>query len=255
MKRDGKVYKLASNKTPLNFMLQATDKKSKALLFYDGEANEGRGAQRALRYAPNQRSIFIDEQQEGIARVGTIIFKDGVLFVSNREPLLMEFLKHHPGNAANKGGLFVEVDHSAENEREIEMMDFELEARMLAKDLSMNEMVTLMRKLKPSEVDKMDSSEIKRDVKVFAKNNPHAFMDMVEIEEGEDATDDLVSQALDQRLIQFRNKKTQVFYTLEDKKTMFFKVPEGKNPEKSLREFLMTNEGIEIYKELEGLLD
>jgi hypothetical protein len=251
MKRDGKVYQLASKKTPLNFMLQSSDKKSKSLLFYDEEKKE----QRAMRYAPNQRTIFIDEQQEDIARVGTIIFHDGTLFVSNREPLLQTFLDHHPGNVANKGGTFVEVDHSAENEAQIEMMDFELEARILAKDLSMNEMVNLIRKINPSEVDKMDSSEIKRDVKVLARNNPHKFMELVEIEEGDTATDDLVAQAIDQKLIQFRNNKTQVFYTLEDKKTRFFKVPEGKHPENSLREFLMTDEGIEIYKELEGLLD
>lgn len=249
MKRDGKVYRLAQGRTPLNFLLQVKDKRSKSLLYYDEEKKE----QRALRYAPNQRSIFMDEQDDN-ARLGLIIFKDGSLFVGNREPLLQKFLEHHPGNTSNKGGTFFEVDHRAENNRVIETLDAELEAQVIARELSLKGMENLIRKIKPSEVDKMDSSEIKRDVKVLAKNDPYKFMSLVEVESGDDSVMSVISQAVEERVIQFRPKNGEVFWTTDENKKRLFKAPEGEDLESSLVTFLMSNEGIEIYKEIESNL-
>ena len=249
MKRDGKVYRLAQERTPLNYMLQVKDKRSKSLLYYDEAKNE----QRALRYAPNQRSIFVDEQDDN-ARLGLIIFKDGTLFVGNREPLLHTFLEHHPGNTANGGGSFFEVNHEAEHERVIEAMDFEFEAQQIAREMSVNDMVTLMRKIKPHEVDKMETSEIKRDTKVFARNDPHKFMSLVEVTSGDDSVMNTIAEAVDEKIIQLRPAKREVYWMLEEKKSRMFKAPEGEDLDVAFVTYLMSNEGLGDYKEIQGYL-
>ena len=224
MKNKSKVYRLAQDSTPLSYMLQVKDKRSSSLLYFDEEKNE----QRALRYAPNQKSIFLDEQDDN-ARLGLIIFKDGTLVV---------------------GGSFFEVNHEEENNRVIESMDFEFEAQTIAREMSVNDMVTLIRKINPSMVDKMDTSEIKRDTKVFARNDPHRFMSLVEVSSGDDSVMNTIAEAVDDKIIQLRSAKGEVYWMLEDKKNRLFKAPIGEDLEVAFVTYLMSNEGLEDYNEI-----
>ena len=63
-----RLYYLTSNKTPLTYTIPSRHSERVPLLWFDEEKNE----QRALRYAPNQKSIFLDEQDDN-ARLGLII--------------------------------------------------------------------------------------------------------------------------------------------------------------------------------------
>lgn len=254
MSKGGKVYRLAQNKTPLTFMLQVKDKRSSSLLYFDEKANEGRGEQRALRYAPNQKSIFLDEQDDN-ARLGLIIFKDGTLVVGDREPQLHKFLEHHPGNTANEGGgIFYEVNHEAEHAKDIELMDYEFEAQQIAREMSVNDMVKLIRKINPSKVDRMETSELKRDTKVFARNDPHKFMSLVEVSSGDDSVMNTIVDAVEDKIIQMRPAKREVYWTTEEKKNRMFKAPEGEDLEEAFVIYLMSNEGLKDLEEIKSIL-
>ena len=69
-------YYLTGGKSPLTFTIPSKHTKKHPLLWFDEET----GAQRELRYATNQASVFVDEQV-GEATMGHITFTDGVLNV------------------------------------------------------------------------------------------------------------------------------------------------------------------------------
>jgi len=51
------------------------------------------GYNRAIRYCPNERSIFVDEQSTNAVR-SDVVFRDGMLIVPLDKPLDVEFLVH-----------------------------------------------------------------------------------------------------------------------------------------------------------------
>jgi hypothetical protein len=72
-----KSYKLTRNRAPLSFMLPVRHSKRFSLLHFDDTT----GTNRELRYARNQKSCFVDEQDDN-ALLEPIIFEDGFLHVA-----------------------------------------------------------------------------------------------------------------------------------------------------------------------------
>jgi len=68
-----RVYKLTRNKRPLSFIIPSRNSRKQPLLYFD----EDKGYNRELRYASNQQSCFVDEQ-DGNVIVKPIIFEDGM---------------------------------------------------------------------------------------------------------------------------------------------------------------------------------
>ena len=121
-----KVYKLKRSTTPLSYMLQTKSSRRKPLLYFDGQSN------RELRYARNQKTPFLDEQ-DGNAVLEPVIFETGLLYVPKTNPVLQEFLSYHPGN----GRIFEVVDSEKDAAVEVETLDYQLEAQIQARDLDL----------------------------------------------------------------------------------------------------------------------
>ena len=249
MKSNSKVYRLTGGKTPLTCMIATKHSRSNELTWLDEEKKENR----ALRYATNQSSIFQDEQ-DGQARLGHIVFIDGTLVVENRKMTLQKFLEYHPDNVKNGGTLFYEMNHEAEAKKEVEAMDLDFEAQKLSRELSMKELESVMRYIAPDRVDKMYADEIKRDVRVFAKRYPAEFLDMFDNVEVE--TDNTIANIIDAKLITFRKKNSEVWYNLENNKKLLFRVPFGENHVDALTDYFHNDkEGVKKYNELVSLLE
>ncbi len=249
MKSNSKVYRLTGGKTPLTCMIATKHSRSKDLTWLDPERKENR----ALRYATNQSSIFQDEQ-DGQARLGHIVFIDGTLVVENRKMTLQKFLDYHPDNVKNGGTLFYEMNHEAEAKKQVESMDLEFEAQKLSRELSMKELEAVMRYIAPNKVDKMYADEIKRDVRVFAKRYPAEFLDMFDNVEVE--TDNTIANIIDAKLITFRKKNSEVWYNLKDNKKLLFRVPFGEDHMDALTDYFHNDkEGVKKYNELVSLLE
>ena len=69
-------YYLTNGLSPLTFTLSSKHTRRFPLLYFDEE----KGYNRELRYATNQKSVFVDEQ-DGMVTLEHIVFKDGVLHV------------------------------------------------------------------------------------------------------------------------------------------------------------------------------
>lgn len=232
-----KSYKLARGRAPLAYMLSSHHTKRTNLFYFDEET----GQNRALRYARNQKSPFEDEQ-DGNVIMEPIIFEDGLLHVTKQNQVLQHFLALHPGN----GNIFVEIDSAKDAHQELEVENLVLEAQLVARDLSVEKLVTISRVLLGSDVDKMSTAELKRDILVFARQNPVDFLDILD-DPALQVQDDVV-QFFQNGLLGLKNKQRDVYFSLPNNKKKFLTVPFGEDPYDIVASYCQTDAGIETYK-------
>lgn len=128
-----KLYRLADNRTGASVMIK-TGKKGR--LTVPTKDEDGNYLRRAIRHCPNQRSIFVEEQDDH-AEVIPIIFIKGYLTVDKTHPITQQFLDLHPSNVANGGTWFEEVNEEEEAREDLELEDLitelKYEVRQMAK--------------------------------------------------------------------------------------------------------------------------
>ena len=234
-------YYLTNGKEPLTFTIPARHTQRYPLVWFDPE----KGYERELRYATNQKSIFVDEQ-EGPATLKHIVFEDGTLSVKASQRNLQEFLAVHPFNKI----LFRELDHQAVAKDELEDLELEITAMNAAHSIDIDQAEAILRVEVGSKVTSMSSKEIKRDVLLFAKSNPALFIELANDENvvlrnfGIRATElGIIKLAADQRTFQWGTN---------DRKLMT--IPFDENAYSALAAWFKTDEGLEVYKSIEKRL-
>lgn len=237
-----RTYRLKGNKAPIVFILNSRNSRRKPLLYFDGTRN------RALRYSSNQSSPFEDEQDNN-AIIVPVVFEDGMLFVPKTDPILQEFLSYHPGNST----IFEEVDNEKDATAYVETLDAQLEAQVAAKNLDIEMLETIGRIALSLNVDKMSTSELKRDIRLYALNNPEDFLDtlndpMLKLQS-------LASNCLAQGLLKIKNKGKDVYFNLPQNKKKLLSIPFGDSAIRTLASFFQTDDGIELMSMLENKLE
>jgi len=235
-----RVYKLTRNRAPLSCIIPSRSSRNAALLYFDEE----QGVNRALRYSINQKSCFEDEQ-DGNVVVTPIIFEDGMLRVPKTNPILQEFLHYHPLN----GKKFVEVDYGKDAETEVEKLNTEVDALIQAKSLSIEQLENIARVVFNKDVSKITTAELKRDVLIFARQNPTTFLNI--ISDPKLKLQSTVQQFFDNKLITFRNKQREVYFNLENNKKRLTTIPFGVDPYQYLADWFQSDDGVEILAFLE----
>lgn len=238
-----KVYKLTKSEAPLSFMIPTRHTAQFPLLYFDEETNTNR----ALRYARNQKSPFEDEQ-DGNAILEPVIFEDGFLSVPRTNPVLQQFLYYHPLN----GVKFVEVNEEKDAATEVEKLNAEVDALIAAREMSIEQIEMVSRVLFNKDITKVSTAELKRDILVFAKNNPMQLLEIVN-----DPTLKLqstVSLFFDKGLLTFRKNQKEVWFNTNTNKTKLLNIPFGENPYTITASFFQSDDGLESYKVLEKLL-
>ena len=237
-----RLYELTKLK-PIIFTLPTAHSNRKALLYFD----EALGYQREIRYATNQRSVFVDEQ-EGQVVMGRIVFRDGKLRVPKENVALQKLLSlYHPALAT---GIYTEYQPAKQASNEVDWIEFELQALNMAKGLSIEEAEAILRVEVGSKVTELSSSELKRDVLIFAKKNPNLFMQL--------ATDENTqlrsfgANAVEKGILNLSQDQRTFTYGKNGRKVMT--VPFDEHPYSALSAFFKTDEGMEIYKAIEKRL-
>jgi len=238
-----KVYKLTRDAAPLSFMLPVRNTRRFPLLWFDEET----GVNRVLRYARNQRSPFEDEQ-DGNAIMEPIIFEDGFLRVPRTNPVLQQFLYYHPLN----GKKFVEVNDEKDAQEIVEQLNLEVDALIEAKSLTIDQLESVSRVLLGRDTTKVTTAELKRDILIYAKREPQAFMNM--INDPMLRLQSNVKLFFDKNLLSFRNKQKEVWFNTSSNKTKMLTVPFGEDPVFIVSSYLQSDDGLETLKMLEKLL-
>jgi hypothetical protein len=220
-----RVYYLTTREQPLVFSLPSKHTQRKPLLWFDPV----KGYQRELR------------------TLGRIVFRDGALAVPKRFQSLQKMLSiFHP----LKGVIYQEHDEVEVATYDLEYMEQEIEALTTAKDLEIDIMEGILRVEIGSKVSSMSSKEIKRDLLLFAKNNPTLFLDLVK--------DDNVQlrnfgiKATEANLIKLSPDNRQFTWASNGRKLMT--VPFDEHPYTALAAWFQTDEGLEVYDNLEKRL-
>jgi len=236
-----RTYYLTSGKEPLTFTIPARHTQRYPLVWFDPQ----KGYERELRYATNQKSIFVDEQ-EGPATLKHVVFENGTLSVNKTKRNLQEFLAIHPFNNV----LFKELDYQAVATDELEDLELEIDALNAAQSIDVDQAEAILRVEVGSRVSSMSSKEIKRDVLLLAKRNPKLFMNLASDENvvlrnfGIRATElGIIKLADDQRTFKWGSNGRKLMT-----------VPFDENPYSAMAAWFKTDEGLEVYKSIEKRL-
>lgn len=235
-------YYLAGSKSPITFTLASKHTPRHPLLWFDEETN----TQREIRYATNQKSCFVDEQN-GSVTMEHIVFKDGVLNVPKEKQSLQRLLSiYHPHN----GRLYNEFDPVQEAEYGLEDLEIELDAMTAAREIDIDHAEAILRAESGSGVSKMTSKEIRRDLMVMAKTNPRLFISL--------AMDDNIQlrnfaiKAAEQGIIKLSQDQRTFTWASNGRKLMT--VPFEEHPYSAMASFFKTDEGMEIFSSIEKKL-
>jgi len=231
-----KVFVLRNNLSPLTYTI-----KSRGVYYFDEE----KGFERELKYTQNQQTPFVDEFK-GDARLAHITFEDGVLKVPKEKQTLQKFMDLSP----DKGKVYEEFDTVQIAVDELQDLELEVEALTAAKGLDIEIAEAVMRVELGSEVSSMSSKELKRDLLLFAKHNPSLFLELV--------SDDNVQlrnfgiKATESSILKLSEDQRNFTWASNGRKVMT--VPFDEHPYSALAAFFKTDEGMEIYSNIEKRL-
>jgi len=233
-----RIYNLKSRKKPISYMLRSSN-----IYYFDEEA----GYERELKYCENQRTPFVDEMK-GDQRLAHIIFRNGSLFVEKEKTTLQKLLSlYHP----HRDNIYEEYKPIKEAADEIEILEMEADAILMARELDIDMAEAIMRVEKGSSVSRLSSKELKRDLLVFARNNPALFLEL--------ASDDNVQlrnfgiKAVELGILKLSSDQRNFLWASNNRPVMT--VPFDEHPYTALAHWFKTDEGMEIYSNIEKRLN
>ena len=213
-----RVYLLAGEKTPLTLTIPSKHTRKHSLLYFDSEKQK----QRELRYATNMSSPFVDEQ-DGEVTLGHIMFRDGKLTVPANKVALQKLLSlYHP----LKNKMYYEFSAVEIAKDELVDLELEIDALNAARSIDIDQAEAIMRVELGSQVNEMTSKELKRDLLVFAKNNPVLFMQLANDENVQ--LRNFAIRAQENGIIKLSQDQRTFFWGSTDRKLM--NVPFDENP-------------------------
>ena len=120
----------------------------------------------------------------------------------------------------------------------------------MARDMDIDTAEAIMRTELGSEVNTMSSKEIKRDVMVFANNNPELFIELANDENVQLRNFGIV--AVEKAIIDLSQDQRTFSWASNGRKLM--NVPFDENPYSALAAWFKTDEGVEVYKSIDKKL-
>ena len=236
-----KLYELKGNNTPVVNKIPSRHTRKNPLLWFDEE----KGHNRELRYATNQKSPFVDEQQ-GVATLGHITFRNGKLHVEGKQQNLIKFLELHPMN----GRIFQEHNKVEIAESELDYLNFKVESMKYAKEMDIEQAEAVLRVEVGSEVSKMTTKEIRRDLIVMAERNPKLFLELVQ--DDNIMLRNIGIKAVEANIIELTADNRAFKWVTNGRK--LFEVPMDEHPYSALAAWFKTDEGMKVLKSVEKRL-
>ena len=233
-----RMYFLTDNKSPLTYLIRGS-----SIFWFDEE----KGYERELKYTSNQRTCFVDEMV-GDQRLEHIIFENGQLYVPKNKTVLQKLLSlYHP----HKDKVFFEHKPTEIAKNEVEILELEVDALMAARNLDIDTAEAVMRVEMGSKVSEMSSKELKRDLLVYAKKNPELFLELVADENV--MLRNFGIKAVEAGLLRLSSDRRNFLWASNDRKLM--NVPFDEHPYSALAQWFKTDEGMEIYSNIEKRLN
>jgi hypothetical protein len=233
-----RIYRLKGSKKPISRSIRSAN-----IHWFD----EKKGYERELKYCQNQKTVFVDEMK-GDQRLEHVIFRNGMLIVDKQKTVLQKLLSlYHP----DRDKLFYEEKPVAVATNEIAWLEMEIEALNAARNIDIDMAEAIMRTEIGSKVSEMSSKELKRDLLLYAKRNPELFLEL--------ASDENVVlrnfgiRATEMGILKLSPDQRTFSWGSNDRKLMT--VPFDEHPYSALAAWFKTDEGMEIYSNIEKRLN
>tara|TARA_R100001591_G_scaffold68600_2_gene77519 strand:+ start:346 stop:1188 length:843 start_codon:yes stop_codon:yes gene_type:complete len=233
-----RVYYLKGGKKPLSRSI-----KSANIFYFDKE----KGYERELKYCQNQKTSFVDEMK-GDQRLEHIVFRSGSLFVPKEKTVLQKLLSlYHP----HRDKIFYEYKPAALAAEEIDVLEMQVDALTAARNIDIDMAEAIMRVEKGSEVSKLSSKELRRDLLVFARNNPKLFLELADDENV--MLRNFGIRAVESGILRLSQDQRYFMWGSNGRKIMT--IPFDEHPYTALAHWFKTDEGMEIYANIEKRLN
>ena len=233
-----RIYYLKGNKKPLSRSIRSTN-----VYWFDEE----QGYERELKYTSNQRTPFVDEMK-GDQRLEHIIFRSGSLYVPKEKTVLQKLLSlYHP----DRDKLYYEFMPAAIAEEEIDVLNMQVEALVAARNVDIDMAEAIMRVEKGSSVSELSSKELRRDLLVFARNNPKLFLELADDENVQ--LRNFGIKAVELGILRLSTDQRNFLWGSNGRKVMT--IPFDEHPYTALAHWFKTDEGMEIYANIEKRLN
>ena len=233
-----RIYRLTGNKKPISRSIRSAN-----IHWFDQE----KGYERELKYCQNQKTVFVDEMK-GDQRLEHIIFRNGILIVEKEKTVLQKLLSlYHP----DKKKIFYEETPVENAIGEIAWLELEIEALNAAKNIDIDMAEAIMRVEVGSKVSDMSSKELKRDLLLYAKRNPQLFLELVNDENV--VLRNFGIKATELGILKLSSDQRTFSWGTNNRKLM--NVPFDEHPYSALAAWFKTDEGMEIYSNIEKQLN
>ena len=229
-----RMYYLKGGKSPLSRSIKAT-----GIYYFDKE----KGYERELKYCQNQKTPFVDEMK-GDQRLEHIVFRSGALYVEKEKTVLQKLLSiYHP----HKDSVYEEYKPAELAAEEIDTLNIQVDALIAARNVDIDTAEAIMRVERGSEVSSLSSKELKRDLLVFARNNPKLFLELADDENV--ILRNFGIKAVEAGIIRISTDQRSFIWGSNGRKIMT--VPFDEHPYTALAHWFKTDEGMEIYSNIE----
>jgi len=233
-----RLYYLKGNKKPLSRSI-----KSAGVYYFDKEL----GYERELKYCQNQKTPFVDEMK-GDQRLEHIIFRGGALHVPKNKVTLQKLLSlYHP----HKDVIYYEYKPAKLAEEEVDILNMQVDALVAARNIDIDMAEAIMRVEVGSSVSNLSSKELKRDLLVFARNNPKLFLELADDENV--MLRNFGIRAVEAGILRLSSDQRNFLWGSNGRKLMV--IPFDEHPYTALAHWFKTDEGMEIYSNIEKRLN
>jgi hypothetical protein len=233
----GRTYFLKGDKKPVSYAIRSNN-----IYYFDEE----KGYERELKYTENQKTPFVDEFK-GDARLSHIIFESGVLFVPREKQTLQKLLSlYHP----HKDNVYYEYQPSKIAEEEIDILEIQVDALTAARNVDIDMAEAILRVEVGSKVSELSSKELRRDLLIFARNNPKLFLELADDENV--MLRNFGIRAVEAGVLRLSSDQRNFLWGSNGRKLMV--IPFDEHPYTALAHWFKTDEGMEIYSNIEKRL-
>ena len=233
-----RIYYLKGSKKPISRMIKST-----GIYWFDEE----KGYERELKYCKNQKTTFVDEMK-GDQRLDHIVFRNGSLFVPREQTVLQKLLSlYHP----LRDKIYYEYQPAQLAAEEIDVLEQQVEALVAARNIDIDMAEAIMRVEKGSEVSKLSSKELRRDLLLFARNNPKLFLELADDENV--MLRNFGIRAVEAGILRLSSDQRNFLWGSNGRKLMV--IPFDEHPYTALAHWFKTDEGMDIFSNIEKRLN
>ena len=232
-----RLYLLKSGKKPVSYSMRSSN-----IYYFD----EDKGYERELKYCENQKTPFVDEMK-GDQRLSHIIFRDGSLHVPKNKTTLQKLLSlYHP----HRDQLFYEYKPAKLAEEEIDVLELQVDALTAARNIDIDMAEAIMRVEIGSSVSELSSKELRRDLLLFARNNPKLFLELADDENV--MLRNFGIRSVEAGILRLSSDQRYFMWGSNGRKIMT--IPFDEHPYTALAHWFKTDEGMEIFSNIEKRL-